>query len=74
MSAVRTVDTAAIDALIQCSDDLRVLWLALTNKDHADEYLPQLAETAGSIATRVEDICDSLRAEPVRMVGGDRCA
>lgn len=64
MSAVRPVPLDAIDQLDQIRDELRVIWLALTNADQAEGYIVEIGEAVNGVTRRLAETCKLMEAQP----------
>lgn len=60
----RTIHADAVDELCQIRDELRVVWLALGNRDDSEAYLIQIGEHVNGLANRVSEIVKTLSPEP----------
>lgn len=71
-SAIDHLDV--IDNLNQLRDETRVVWLALTNTNHAEQHVGEIGELVNSIANRLADVCEalSLLNERAAVAGGKR--
>ena len=76
--SIPPLDIAAIDAMDQGMDLLRVVWLALHSRDLlTEEMIDACANTLNDAVTKLVPVREALHQEhgqsdPVRMTGGER--